>query len=137
VADPRSFRILPRPTAPPSPDNAGRIHGLPRIPRPLLRVVPVPVVAPRAREPNTPSSPNLSALQLRIAARILMLEDVAWLLGASIDTIRRIPRNELRAAPPGPGRKVVYLLDDVIDYVRLKARPNPHADVLLAAMTRR
>jgi helix-turn-helix protein len=49
---------------------------------------------------------------------ILFIENVAEMLGCSVDHVRRIPRSEL-AASRGAGRRLLYLREDVIRYVRL------------------
>lgn len=48
----------------------------------------------------------------------LFVENVAHLLGCSVDFVRRIPRNELPAAKPG--KRIIYLRDDVTNYLRLR-----------------
>lgn len=46
----------------------------------------------------------------------MFVENVAQMLGCSVDTVRRIPRSELPASKPG--KRVLYLKEDVIDYIR-------------------
>jgi hypothetical protein len=62
---------------------------------------------------------------------ILVLEDVARILRCTADTARRIPRDQLRSIS-GPGRRQLYLREDVIAYVRSRAQHLPNADLLLA-----
>jgi hypothetical protein len=62
---------------------------------------------------------------------ILVIEDVALLLRCTVDTARRIPRDQLRPNS-GPGRRQLYLREDVVAYVRFRGRPSPIADLLLA-----
>lgn len=47
---------------------------------------------------------------------VLFVENVARLLGASLDTVRRIPRDQLPATRVG--NRVIYLREDVVRYVR-------------------
>ena len=47
---------------------------------------------------------------------VLVLEDVARILRCSLDTVRRIPRTQLRARN-GPGRLHIYLRSDVLAYI--------------------
>lgn len=49
---------------------------------------------------------------------ILFVENVAGMLGCSVDHVRRISRSELPASR-GVGRRLLYLREDVIRYVRL------------------
>jgi hypothetical protein len=62
---------------------------------------------------------------------ILVVEDVARILRCTADTARRIPRDQLRSIS-GPGRRQLYLREDVIAYVRSRARHSPNAGLLLA-----
>lgn len=48
---------------------------------------------------------------------ILKVSDVAVILGCSVDRVRRIPLSDLPWVK-GPGRSNLYLLDDVIAFVR-------------------
>ena len=48
---------------------------------------------------------------------ILDINDVASLLRCSVDTVRRIPREELPACE-GPGRPKLYLREDILTYLR-------------------
>ena len=49
---------------------------------------------------------------------ILFIENVAATLGCSIDHVRRISRSELPACRSA-GRRLLYLREDVVRYVRL------------------
>lgn len=51
-------------------------------------------------------------------ADILTVEGVAKLLHCTVDKVRRIPKSAL-AARCGPGKHVLYLRSEVMDYVRL------------------
>jgi hypothetical protein len=62
---------------------------------------------------------------------ILVIDDVARILRCTVDTARRIPRDQLRSIC-GPGRRQLYLREDVIAYLRSRARSSPNADLLLA-----
>jgi excisionase family DNA binding protein len=59
--------------------------------------------------------------QTRADEDILTVEGAAKLLHCTIDTVRRIPDGELRAHQ-GPGRHLLYLRDEVIEYVRRSSR---------------
>lgn len=61
---------------------------------------------------------------------ILVVEDVARILRCTVDTARRIPREQLRSIS-GPGRRQLYLREDLITYVRLRGRPSHNAELLL------
>jgi hypothetical protein len=61
---------------------------------------------------------------------ILVVEDVARILRCTVDTARRIPRHQLRSIC-GPGRRRVYLREDVLVYVRSLGRSAPNAELLL------
>lgn len=68
--------------------------------------------------------PALTALTtaLTIArSGILSIEEVAAMLRCSIDTVRRIPVDDL-ASYDGPGRGVLYLMDDVRTYLQHRKR---------------
>ena len=52
---------------------------------------------------------------------ILSVEDVAAVLRCSVDTVRRVPVDELPSYD-GPGRGVLYHMDDVQAYLRRKKR---------------
>ena len=61
---------------------------------------------------------------------ILVIEDVARLLHCSVDTLRRVPKEELPAYR-GPGRKHLYLREDIIRFVRCRRITGPDIDNLL------
>lgn len=48
---------------------------------------------------------------------VFFVENAAQMLGCSVDEARRIPRTEL-PAHRGPGKRLLYLRDDVMRYVR-------------------
>lgn len=50
-------------------------------------------------------------------AEILFIQNVARMLGCTVDQTRRIP-SELLPARQGPGKRRLYLKEDVIRYVR-------------------
>jgi len=52
---------------------------------------------------------------------ILSVEDVAAVLRCSVDTVRRIPMDEL-ASYDGPGRGVLYQMEDVQHYLHGRKR---------------
>ena len=56
---------------------------------------------------------------------VLYVQNVAQMLGCSVDQARRIPRNELPAYR-GPGRWLLYLREDVIRYVRARRDLDEH-----------
>jgi hypothetical protein len=61
---------------------------------------------------------------------ILVVEDVARVLRCTLDTARRIPRDQLRSIS-GPGRRRLYLREDVLAHVRSLGRSAPNAELLL------
>ncbi len=61
---------------------------------------------------------------------ILVIEDVARLLHCSVDTLRRVPKEELPVYR-GPGRKHLYLREDIIRFVRCRRITGPNIDNLL------
>lgn len=63
---------------------------------------------------------------------ILTVDQVAKLLRCSVDTVRRIPREELPAYQ-GPGKWVLYLRADLIQYLRQR---QVGADALPLALVR-
>jgi hypothetical protein len=122
-------------------------------PRQVVRLAPVPAggravrrVVPLGPRPQTFANiartikprPGIhrvglsGSLQEHIGADpdILVVEDVARILRCTVDTARRIPRDQLRSIP-GPGRRQLYLRDDLLAYVRSRARSSPDADILL------
>ncbi len=64
-------------------------------------------------------------------ADILVTEDVARMLHCAVDTVRRIPRDELPVYR-GPGRYNLYLREDLIRYVRTRRVIGPNIDRILA-----
>ena len=68
-------------------------------------------------------SPTTPQHQL-IDRDILDIQDVASLLRCSVDTVRRIPKNELPAIKV-KGRKKIYLREDLMEYIRaLRIKPS-------------
>ena len=65
---------------------------------------------------------------------VLVVEDVARILRCTVDTARRIPRDQLPAYP-GPGRRTLYLREDALAYVRSLGRPVAKAELLLTGAT--
>ncbi len=61
---------------------------------------------------------------------ILVIEDVARLLHCSVDTLRRVPKEELPVYR-GPGRKHLYLREDIIRFVRCRRITGPDINNLL------
>ena len=64
-------------------------------------------------------------------ADIFVTEDVARMLHCAVDTVRRIPRDELPVYR-GPGRYNLYLREDLIRYVRTRRVIGPNIDRILA-----
>ncbi len=64
-------------------------------------------------------------------ADILVTEDVARMLHCAVDTVRRIPRDELPVYR-GPGRYNLYLREDLIRYVRTRRVCQSSIDRMLA-----
>lgn len=54
---------------------------------------------------------------------VLFVENVAHMLGCSVDHVRRIPRIELPTSRQG--RRVVYLREDVVNYIRRHRNSGP------------
>lgn len=74
-----------------------------------------------APEPHPPHEDTV-AKQLRRRevleqATFLTVEEVAFLLRASVDTVRRIPRDQL-AARVGPGKSLIYLREDLMAFLK-------------------
>lgn len=63
-----------------------------------------------------------SNLLASIHAGILTIQQTANLLSCSVDTLRRIPMDELPTYV-GPGRGVIYMLDDIKGYLVSRKRP--------------
>jgi hypothetical protein len=61
---------------------------------------------------------------------VLVVDDVARILRCTVDTARRIPRDQLRSIC-GPGRRRLYLREDLLAYVRSLGRSAPNAELLL------
>jgi hypothetical protein len=126
----------------------GRVRRLRPVPlthkRPGIRVVRRLPMSKSVIRPVAPAKPETPPSRLReISERwspalahigadpdILVIEDVARILRCTVDTARRIPREQLRSIP-GPGRRQLYLREDVIAYVRLRGRPPHNAELLL------
>ena len=62
-----------------------------------------------------------SNLLASIHAGILTIQQTAALLSCSVDTLRRIPMEELPTYV-GPGRGVIYLMDDIKRYLASRKR---------------
>ena len=60
---------------------------------------------------------------------ILDIEGTARVLRCSIDRVRRIPRWDLPRSS-GPGKHCLFLLDDVLEYVRRRTKTDPISDEL-------
>lgn len=120
-ADPASLRCVEPPGGRPKPV----LRRLPMRPQasPVVPLRAVPAVA----------DPKPYGLMERIAAGILTIDDLAWLLRSSVDTVRRIPRDRLPAYR-GPGRYRLYFLDDLRLYVRSGGLLRPGADEILSAV---
>ncbi len=56
---------------------------------------------------------------------VMTVFDVARLLRMNVDSVRRIDRSELSPAKHGVGKWGLYLLEDVLDYVRRRAHEQP------------
>lgn len=63
----------------------------------------------------------------RTDSEVLTVEGVAAYLHCSVAAARSIPENKL-SRRSGPGRRVLYLKDDVIRYLRSTARTRPGID---------
>ena len=62
---------------------------------------------------------------------ILVIEDVAELLHCSVDTLRRVPKHQLPAYS-GPGRKNLYLRDDIIKFLKTRRIDSVNVNRILA-----
>lgn len=62
---------------------------------------------------------------------ILVIEDVAEILHCSVVTLHRIPKHELPAYS-GPGRKNLYLRDDIIRFLKTRRVDSVNIDRMLA-----
>lgn len=62
---------------------------------------------------------------------ILVIEDVAEILHCSVDTVRRIPKHQLPAYS-GPGRKNLYLRDDIIKFLKTRRIDSVNVNRILA-----
>ena len=76
-------------------------------------------------------APKCKVIQGSVMTDILVTEDVARILHCAVDTVRRIPRDELPVYR-GPGRYNLYLREDVIRYVRTRRVIGPNIDRMLA-----
>lgn len=74
-----------------------------------------------ARECEAPRANSESASTDVAQSGILTIDEVAGVLRCSVDRIRRIPLDEL-ASYDGPGRCLLYLLEDVLNYIRQQKR---------------
>lgn len=71
----------------------------------------------------------------RITGSVLSIEGVARLLFVNVDTVRRIPFNELPYTT-GPGRRNLYLAGDIERYIRTKINQHGDSDMNLSARMR-
>ncbi len=116
----RLLRPIPK-----SMPQSARSQTLLSRPKPV-RIVPTPRQRPTAIERPQPAK----AIRMGADRDILVVEDVARLLHCTVDTARRIPRDQLPAYP-GPGRHRLYLREDLVAYIRRSASISPNADVLM------
>ncbi len=80
-----------------------------------------------ANEPKS-GKPHCKPRDLdRITGSVLSVEGVARLLFVNVDTVRRISFTELPYST-GPGRRNLYLIDDVVRYIRTKMNEQGDAD---------
>ena len=63
----------------------------------------------------------IRAVLISASSGILSLDDAAAVLRCSIDSLRRVPISELPTYE-GPGRGVLYMLDDIQQYLRTRKR---------------
>lgn len=61
---------------------------------------------------------------------VLVIEQVADMLHCSVQSARNIPEDEL-PRHHGPGKRLLYMREDVLRYVRGQKRANPAADDLM------
>lgn len=73
------------------------------------------------REVYNPAGDILRAAIISAASGILSLHDAAKLLNCSVDSLRRVPIEQLPTYA-GPGRCVLYMLDDIRSYLRNQKR---------------
>jgi hypothetical protein len=93
-------------------------------------------IMPQAQQWPTAIQPRIAAPAGHIGADpdVLVVEDVARIVRCTVDSARRIPRDQL-PAHPGPGRRQLYLREDVLAYVRSLGQPTPNADILMRRIT--
>jgi hypothetical protein len=96
-----------------------------------VRPKPAPAKNPFARLREISERWSRATAHVGADPDILVIDDVARILRCTVDTARRIPRDQLRSIA-GPGRRHLYLREDVIGYVRSRARQSPNAELLLA-----
>ena len=85
------------------------------------------VVAKSVRETK---ARNAESRLRRIDTDILTVQGVAELVFCSVQSARNIPEDEL-PRHPGPGRRNLFIKEDVIQYVRRVRRTNPAADEMV------
>ncbi len=64
---------------------------------------------------------------------ILTVEEAARILRCTVDTLRRIPRDQLPVYR-GPGRKNLYLREDLMQFLRARQIPPGVSEELLREM---
>jgi hypothetical protein len=79
---------------------------------------------------------NRKIAHINADPEVLVIEDVARMLRCAIDTAKRIPRNELPSCR-SPGRRVLYLRSDVLNYLRSRRASaiGANADLLMRDIT--
>lgn len=75
----------------------------------------------RDREFYSPAEDLIRAATISAASGVLSLHDAARLLHCSVDSLRRVPTEQLPTYA-GPGRCVLYMLDDIRNYLRNQKR---------------
>lgn len=66
---------------------------------------------------DAPEAKELRRREVLEQATYLTVDEVAFLLRASVDTVRRIPRSDLVACV-GPGKPLIYLREAVIAFLK-------------------
>lgn len=83
----------------------------------------IPALQPSSQKPKTYTEASIDR-------EILGIENVAHILRCSVDKARRISRHELPARK-GPGKALLYLRSDVLDFVRNLPTTDNELEVLV------
>jgi len=119
-------RPIARPHALPAGANAG-----PRRQPGTLKKPKVRRLAPPGRRPAAASDDGAAEQKrLRRISEVMTVEGVANFLHCSAQAVRGVPEADLPRRR-GPGRRLLFLKEDVIAYLRRSQRPRANADELV------